>query len=277
MSRIIGFGRRHGIALLALFVALSGTTYAASRYPANIIGPTQLKKDAVTSPKIKNGAVTGPKIAANSITGADVLESSLAQVPSAKHADTATKATSATTATTAATAASATNATNATNADQLGGVPASSYQRAITGTCANGTAMAAIASDGSVTCATQVYPVSISPGYQQVIDPPGPLSFLHIGVNCGAGGATIVSFVNTGPDAATLNWLYSNGTTVSASGVALNTNVPTNERDFDFNDKRIEGQFVFANGAGVTTVNLHAFDGNILGGCEIRGTAEFAP
>jgi hypothetical protein len=42
-----------------------------------------------------------------------------------------------------------------------------------------------------------------------------------------------------------------------------------------FNSKRIEGQFIFANSAGNTTVALHAFDGGTF--CEIRGTALFAP
>jgi hypothetical protein len=104
-----------------------------------------------------------------------------------------------------------------------------------------------------------------------------PFPWLSMGVNCNA-GATIVAFVNSGPDAATLNWIYSTtnpGGTVYASGTSLDTNVPTNEYDFGFDENRIEGQFVFANSAGVTTVNLHAFDGN-GGGCEVRGTAEFS-
>jgi hypothetical protein len=271
---MIRYMQRNGVALLALFVALGGTTYAAAGYPANIIGTKQLKRNAVTSPKIKDGAVTGAKIANDTIKGSDVLESSLGKVASASHADSATTATNATNATNAVNATKATTATNATNADQLAGIAASGYQQRVTGSCGNGKAIAAVGADGTVTCASPVSLISITPANGTVNDPPGPLSFLHIGVNCNA-GATIVSFVNTGPDSATLNWIYSNGTTVYASGTSLDTAVPTNEQDFDFNDKRIEGQFVFANGAGVTTVNLHAYDGN-AGGCEIRGTADFA-
>ena len=98
MTQPLKFIQRHGVALLALFVALSGTTYAATGYPANIIGAKQLKKNAVTTPKIKN----------NSVTGAKIRLSSLGKVPSAANADNATHASSAT---------NATNANHATSAD----------------------------------------------------------------------------------------------------------------------------------------------------------------
>jgi hypothetical protein len=85
------------IALLSLFVALGGTTWAAMSLPANSVGTPQLKANAVTGGKVKN----------HSLTGADILLSSLGKVPSAAHAataDSATKATSADTATAAGTA-----------------------------------------------------------------------------------------------------------------------------------------------------------------------------
>jgi hypothetical protein len=99
------FLRGNTLALLALFVALGGTTYAATALPNNSVGTKQLKKNAVTSPKIKNNAVNGAKIADNTIKGADMLESSLGKVPSATNADHATNADNATQATTAGTAA----------------------------------------------------------------------------------------------------------------------------------------------------------------------------
>jgi hypothetical protein len=101
------FLRGNTLALLALFVALGGTTYAATALPNNSVGTKQLKKNAVTNPKIKNAAVTGAKVADNSIKGADVLESSLGKVPSATNADNATHATNADNATHATTANSA--------------------------------------------------------------------------------------------------------------------------------------------------------------------------
>jgi hypothetical protein len=85
-------------------------------------------------------------------------------------------------------------------------------------------------------------------------------------------------FHNSGIDRATLNFLFSDGTTVTASGLILNPTIgPNVGNDFPiiFNSKRIEGQFIFANSAGNTTVNLHTFDGGTF--CEIRGTALFAP
>jgi hypothetical protein len=121
------FLRRNTIALLALFIALGGTTYAATALPANSVGPKQLKKNAVTNPKIKNGAVTGAKVADNSIKGADVLESSLGKVPSATSADNATHATSADNATHATSADSATTAGSAAPSGAAGGSLAGTY------------------------------------------------------------------------------------------------------------------------------------------------------
>ena len=124
---LLRFLRGNMLALIALFIALGGTTYAATALPKNSVGPKQLKKNAVTAPKIKAGSVTGAKIGANaitganikddSLTGADILESSLGKVPSAANADHASAADS------------ATNATNATNATTLGGYHATDLAR----------------------------------------------------------------------------------------------------------------------------------------------------
>ena len=50
--RFTRFLRRNTIALLALFIALGGTTYAATALPKNSVGPKQLRKNAVTNKKI---------------------------------------------------------------------------------------------------------------------------------------------------------------------------------------------------------------------------------
>ena len=78
--------RQHHVGVLALFIALSGTAYAAT-LPRNSVGPAQLKKNAVTSAKINKNAVTGPKVKADSLTGLDIRESTLGKVPSAATAD----------------------------------------------------------------------------------------------------------------------------------------------------------------------------------------------
>jgi hypothetical protein len=52
------------VALLALFVALGGSAYAATQLPKNSVGAKQLKKGAVTPPKLSIAAkstLTGPR------------------------------------------------------------------------------------------------------------------------------------------------------------------------------------------------------------------------
>jgi hypothetical protein len=64
-------------------------------------------------------------------------------------------------------------------------------------------------------------------------------------------------FHNSGIDRATLNFLFSDGTIVTASGLILNPTIgPIVGNDFSvvFNSKRIEGQFIFANSAGNTDI-----------------------
>ena len=102
-GRFASYLRRHHVGMLALFLALSGTAYAAT-LPRNSVGTAQLKKNAVTAPKVKKNAVTSPKIKRNAVTGAkvkadsltglDINESSLGKVPSAGAADSAAVASS---------------------------------------------------------------------------------------------------------------------------------------------------------------------------------------
>jgi hypothetical protein len=49
------------ISLLALFVALGGTTYAATSLPANSVGTKQLRNAAVTRSKISGGTLAALK------------------------------------------------------------------------------------------------------------------------------------------------------------------------------------------------------------------------
>ena len=88
------------VALLALFVALGGTTWAALSLPPNSVGTRQLMRDAVNGQKVRN----------HSLTGADIALSTLGAVPSARNA---------------AHAASADLATHATAAPESPPVPAS--------------------------------------------------------------------------------------------------------------------------------------------------------
>lgn len=83
------------ISVLALFVALGGTGYAASQ-----INGKSLKNNSVTGKKLKNKTITGAKVKPNGLTGKQINESSLGTVPSAANANHAATATSATNATT---------------------------------------------------------------------------------------------------------------------------------------------------------------------------------
>ena len=51
------------LSIVAIALALAGTTYAASQIGAGAIGPFQLRQGAVTTSKIRDGAVTPAKIA----------------------------------------------------------------------------------------------------------------------------------------------------------------------------------------------------------------------
>jgi hypothetical protein len=158
MKGFLRFLRGNTIALLALFIALGGTTYAATALPKNSVGTKQLKKNAVTAAKIKKGAVANAKIGANavtgaktkddSLTGADILESSLGQVPSA---------------------ASATNATTAANAGKLDGLDSTAFAPA-----------------GKVLAAG---PVRLAPTDVVTLFSSGPFTVV---ARCAAGQATIV-------------------------------------------------------------------------------------
>jgi hypothetical protein len=81
------------VAILALFVAMGGTVYAAST-----ISGKAVKKNSLPGNRIKKKTVTGNRLKNNTVTGTQVDEATLGKVPSAATADTATTATTATTA-----------------------------------------------------------------------------------------------------------------------------------------------------------------------------------
>src|SRR5689334_13870395 len=56
VSKVVTYVRHHHVGLVALFIALGGTAYAAS-LPRNSVGTSQLKNNAVTSAKVKDGSL----------------------------------------------------------------------------------------------------------------------------------------------------------------------------------------------------------------------------
>jgi hypothetical protein len=64
---VLGYVRAHHVGLLALMVALGGTSYAA----------VSLRSHSVGAPQLKNGAVTGAKLGNNSVVSRNVKDRSL--------------------------------------------------------------------------------------------------------------------------------------------------------------------------------------------------------
>lgn len=84
------------VALIALFVALGGSSYAALTITGkNIkngsITGKDVKKGSLTGKQIKKGSLTGNQVKNGSLTGTQIKASSLGQVPNAAHADNADK------------------------------------------------------------------------------------------------------------------------------------------------------------------------------------------
>jgi hypothetical protein len=59
MTRLLAHVRANVIAYLALFIAMSGTSYAVTQLPVNSVGAKQLKSNAVTEAKVKDGSLLG--------------------------------------------------------------------------------------------------------------------------------------------------------------------------------------------------------------------------
>lgn len=139
------------VALVALFVAMGGTTYAVTKLPKRSVGSLQLKKGAVRSENIAKGAVTLSKLgkgltaaapagpagpSAPVIVNQELPSDGVAYAAKAGWADNAGKAeratqadraTTATSAASASTAGSATSAGSAGDADKLDGRDSSSF------------------------------------------------------------------------------------------------------------------------------------------------------
>lgn len=116
----------HHLALLALFVALGGTGYAATVAKKNSVVSKSIKNGTVASADVKNhgltgidihdASLTGALVTDDSLTGRAVDETSLGQVPSAATAERASSAG------TADAAGRAGHADTADSADRLGGI-----------------------------------------------------------------------------------------------------------------------------------------------------------
>jgi hypothetical protein len=143
------------LAGLALVAALSGTVYAAGKISGRTIKVksmpgNRLTVGSVPGNRLKPGAIRGSQLAPGSITGIQIDASTLGQVPSAVHAETAESARDAET---------ALNAANAQNAKTVNGyeVGCKAGTRPFAGACwqseASGSALNAPAA--ATACASQ--------------------------------------------------------------------------------------------------------------------------
>jgi hypothetical protein len=149
------------IAILALFLALGGTVYAAQT--AKISGRA-IKVKSLPGNRLKPGTVAIDRLSpaaisalrgqqSGQVTGAEIDELSLGQVPEAAHATTADTAQTAVDAQTAVNAVNAINATNV-NGHEAGCLPGTqSFAGACWQSSASETALSAPAAASS--CATQ--------------------------------------------------------------------------------------------------------------------------
>jgi hypothetical protein len=85
------------VAVAALVVALGGTVYAAAKINGHTIKPksipgNRLAPRSVPANRLKPGALSGSALAPGSVTGIQVDASTLGQVPTAVHADSADSA-----------------------------------------------------------------------------------------------------------------------------------------------------------------------------------------
>jgi hypothetical protein len=69
------------VALLALFVSLGGSAFAALRLPAHSVGTKQLKNGAVAGAKLRNNAVTSSKVKNHSLLAKDFKAGQLPASP----------------------------------------------------------------------------------------------------------------------------------------------------------------------------------------------------
>jgi hypothetical protein len=131
------------VAAIALVAALAGTVYAAgkinghaikvkslpgNRLALHSVPANRLKPGTIPSTQVAPGSIPGDRLAPGSVTGLQVDVSTLGQVPSAVHADTADSAKDAET---------ALNAANAVNAQTVNGYQAGCKQgtRLFAGAC----------------------------------------------------------------------------------------------------------------------------------------------
>lgn len=254
------------IAVIALVLALGGSAIAAGVFTAK--EKKQIEKIAVQAFDERIGEAS-VKHAASADTATEATTAGRASTADkATEATTALRATeadSATRATEADRATEATRAVTAGDAEKLGGQPATSYQRALQGGCAPGSAIATITPQGQVTCSGQaVQAIRLVPRM------PGS-ALVRL-----ANGVTVAVLCTPNPTLEihnnTLGQINLNYSELKPGSTKVAGEIIVRDERHSVNfAPRMDAQYTFLSPQGVTTVNLHAFDGDDF--CEISGTA----
>jgi hypothetical protein len=258
------------VAVLALIVALGGTAIAA-----NVALTGKQKKESgkiagkVFTKRIGGASVAHAKSAETANQAAKANEATKADTAnSANTANSATTATRSDEATRAKSATSADLAAKATDAEMLGGLAAGEYQHKLTEQCPAPESISTIDQQGNVTCNTTAVKA-----INRVLSAPDQFAFnlgngLQLDVTCHDGGNTALHFQNLG-SLAHLSWFYTPSSGTTGSGVlSLNQG---EEQTFSYAAGQIGGQFIWSDGEGVDTVDVHALDRGAT--CEVFGTA----
>src|SRR2546421_305995 len=156
-----------------------------------------------------------------------------------------------------------------------GAYAASTFQSRVTGRCGQGgegTTISKINPDGTVACVTPVIGI-FDDTKSSISDSSLPYPF-QFDVHCHDTSGTKVTFTSTDTQDGTLNWLYNDGASVSASGVALDAG-DSRTHSIDFTGKRLEGQFILSNSVEQVTLNIHVLDNGAGNTCQGRGTAVY--
>ena len=251
MRRVGKHFRHNVVGYFAVFLALTGTAVALPG--TNTVDSGDIINGEVKPPDLAGSAVNGSKIADGSVASADLRDGGVAG------ADLAT---------------GAVNSTKIADGSIRGAdIDPNQIQRRVTGTCTAPEGISSIGVNGSVTCASPVFGIRLFPnaGSHEFTNFGGSGPGLALGTSCHIGAITIVLITNTGPNPAKLTWFYSDGNQVFTGDTSL---AAGGDFGFDFDSRRIEGQFGFSDETGVSTINLHALDGGTA--CDTLGTLEWA-
>src|SRR6478609_4651775 len=71
LARLASYVRHHHLALIALFIALGGTGYAAIKLPKNSVGGAQIKAGAVGSSEVKDRSLLAKDFRAGQLPKGD--------------------------------------------------------------------------------------------------------------------------------------------------------------------------------------------------------------